>query len=126
MIQAGSSTRINLKALNTLCTYWLEEAGARRDNYPDIPSAAALGLVGIDNYDLAIGGSGAFELGFDFAIRVARAVMSDPLGNPVPDIEKAAAEISAEVRHAKKDHVKTLAADPTIREAAANPKIDDD
>jgi len=83
----GSSSHIDPQSLSALCAYWLNRTHAGDDE--EEAASAARGLVRLEPNDYSISADSAFEIGFDFALKVAAAVLSDPFGNLTQPISAA-------------------------------------
>ena len=58
--------------------------------------------------DCSVTADGAFEAGFDFALEVAALVVGEPLGNPLPDLMRAADRTASCIAELRVDGVSAL------------------
>jgi hypothetical protein len=100
---------IDPKALSSLVDLWLDRA--MEEDPEDISgldfdlgsSTTALHAVGLWPNDTGLTAASGFEIGFGLALRVALAVLADPIGNPMPKVEAAITSASAAVAEFRRE-----------------------
>lgn len=110
MAQTNVSNRLNFKAINSQAAFWIARA-----NSPDtldwdtetFAYSAAVDAIDRGEPEKLIGIQDVqFGTAFDCAMRIVAAVLSDPFGDPTPEIREAIEDAKQALTESAKDHAR--------------------